>query len=457
MAACVRGTPDKIKSEPWVKGQSPELCEKEFTVDLEWFKRRPYRHFDKPVCETFAKRAMDPSFVGGPNYQPDPLLHYLKQEKRYKHCSKAGRRVLKTKDRPIKYASHRDACVLSKYSHDLAQRLDAHYESAALSDKVIAYRALGKGNYHFAAEALAFAKANGPVTILAFDVTGFFDNLDHRLLKARLKRILDVMELPPDWYKVFRQMTRFSFVDSDELRASPMFGPRLKLRTGDPIATIGELKAAGISFHTNPGIKAKPDRNRGIPQGTPISAAFSNLYMIEFDAAASLFCDRIGAFYRRYSDDILVICREEDSCIVEAEMARLMDRERLELNRDKIERTRFVPNVSVAAGHGAQYLGFNLGPDGATIRHSSMSRQWRKMRRAFKRTRKVAAAQIAAGNADKAWTKRLRRRFTARPVRNFSSYARRSAAAFGPDEKITGQVRRFERAVERELAELKKL
>lgn len=426
-------------------------------MNLDWFKRRPYRHFDKPVCETFAKRAMDPAFVGGPNYQPGPLLHYVKEEKRYKHCDKAGKRVHKTKERPIKYASHRDACVLSRYSHDLAKRLDDHYEAAGLSDEVIAYRALGKSNYHFAAEALAFAKANGPVTILAFDVTGFFDNLDHRLLKGRLKAILGVNELPADWFKVFRQMTRFSFVDADELRASPTFGPRLKLRTRDPIATIGELKAAAIPFHPNPGLKPKPDRSRGIPQGTPISAAFSNLYMIEYDAAASRYCGGIGAFYRRYSDDILVICPEENAAAVEAEMVRLMDLERLELNPDKIERTDFVPDASLAAGHGAQYLGFNLGSEGATIRHSSMSRQWRKMRRAFKRTRKVAAANIAAGTADKAWTKRLRRRFTARPVRNFSSYARRSAAAFGPHEKITGQLRRFERAVERELAELKKL
>lgn len=446
-----------LRSEPWVKGQSPELCDKEVNVDLDWFKRRPYRHFDKPVCEAFAKRAMDPTFVGGPDYQPGPLLHYVKEEKRYKYCDIAGKRVIKTKSRPIKYASHRDACVLSYYSRDLAQRLDVYYKAAGLSDNVIAYRALGKGNYHFAAEALAFAKANGPVTILAFDVTGFFDNLDHGLLKQRLKRILGEGKLPADWFKIFRQMTRFSFVDSEELRANPTFGPRLKLRTRDPIATISELKSLSIPFHPNPGLRQKPEKSFGIPQGTPISAAFSNLYMIDYDAAAAQFCDNIGAFYRRYSDDILVICRDEDAAAVEAEMIRLMDLERLELNPDKIERTTFVPGGSVVAGHGAQYLGFNLGPDGATIRHSSISRQWRKMRRAFKRTWKVAAANIAAGTADKAWTKRLRRRFTAQPGRNFSSYARRSAAAFGQDEKITGQLRRFERAVERELADLKKL
>ena len=59
---------------------------------------------------------------------------------------------------------------------------------------VIAYRALGRANYHFSAEALAFARANAPVTILAFDVRGFFDTLDHGLLKQRLKSLLGVSE-----------------------------------------------------------------------------------------------------------------------------------------------------------------------------------------------------------------------------------------------------------------------
>ncbi|MEM6775726.1 MAG: reverse transcriptase domain-containing protein [Pseudomonadota bacterium] len=400
---------------------------------------------------------MDPVFVSGASYQPNPLLHYVKEDKRYKHCAKAGKRIQQTKPRLIKYASHRDACVLSWYSHLLSLSLDVYYDTSGLSENVIAYRALGKGNYDFAAEAHNFAKAQGEVTILAFDVTGFFDNLDHRLLKTRLKRILDVDELPKDWFKIFRQLTRFTFVDSAELRANSTFGPRLKLRTREPIATIRELKSEGIAFHPNPELHTAPQRSKGIPQGTPISATLSNLYMIDFDAAASQFCGKLGAFYRRYSDDILVICRNEHADCVEAEMIRLIELELLELNPDKIERTPFSQGKPGAGGHGAQYLGFDLGTGGATIRHSSMSRQWRKMRRAFKRTRKVAEANIAAGAADKAWTKRLRRRFTARPVRNFSSYARRSAAAFGPDEKITGQLRRFEREVERQLDELKKL
>ena len=70
---------------------------------------------------------------------------------------------------------------------------------------------------------------------------------------------------------------------------------------------------------------------------------------------------------------------------------------------------------------------------------------------------KIAEAEIAAGRADRVWTKKLRRRFTQLQFRNFSSYGRRSAAAFGDDEKIKNQIRRFERAVEREFDELRKI
>jgi RNA-directed DNA polymerase len=88
------------------------------------------------------------------------------------------------------------------------------------------------------------------------------------------------------------------------------------------------------------------------------------------------------------------------------------------------------------------------------------------MRRAVRRIRKVAETNIALGKSTQAHTKRLRRRFThlkvrdeegIRTVRNFSSYGRRSAAAFGGNEKISHQIRRFERAALREIEELKKL
>ncbi|MCG5238125.1 reverse transcriptase/maturase family protein [Xanthobacter oligotrophicus] len=404
---------------------------------------------------------MDPAYVA--KHPFSPLIHYTKRDVRYKKCPLTGKRAKSVKERPIKYASHRDACVLSYYAQKLNELLDNYYDSNSIGESIIAYRSLGYSNYDFAAEAMAFSQTNSPVKILAFDVTGFFDNLDHSLLKRRLKSLMGVRDLPTDWYKVFRAITLFHFVDIEDLKAHPEFGSRLKQRHLPRLASVDELKSEKVPFRPNPEL-AKGFR-RGIPQGTPISAAASNLYMIEFDLAARIACDLVGAFYRRYSDDILIICKPDDAPALKAEIIRLITNEKLEIAAHKTEETIFdsstlIPRTTKAA----QYLGFTLDEGGAAIRESSISRQWRKLRRALRRARKSSLWRLTTGLSGKIHTKRLFRRFSylklqngkeVRVLRNFSSYARRSAKAFGDNEKISKQIKRFERAAIREISRLK--
>lgn len=432
-------------------------------MSLKWFKKRGYRHFDNPIGEDFAAKVHNPAFVTHNSFLP--LIHYTKTEPRYRKSITTGKREMILKERPIKFASHRDACILSYYAHTLNERLDAYYEVNRLSDSVIAYRALGRGNYHFASEALAFAQKQAPVTILAFDISGFFDHLDHGLLKQRLKSALAVKSLSEDWYRVFRYITDFHYVDLAELKKHPTFSSRFKERTRSRIASVEELKTAGIVFHQNP--ELAKGRWRGIPQGTPISAVASNAYMMDFDLAARAYCNGIGALYRRYSDDILVVCNVQDADAVEAKIAALVTAEKLEISAHKTERVEFAGHLAPVKGSkAAQYLGFTFHETGPAIRESSLARQWRKLRRAIKRTTKVAKRQIAAGKAKKAYTKRLVKRFSyltvcddegVRVVRNFSSYGRRAAAAFDHGEKIERQVGRFERAARQEISDLRKL
>jgi RNA-directed DNA polymerase len=432
-------------------------------VPFDWLKPRHYRHFDLPINDAFARKVMRPAMVSRHIFSP--LIHCNKYEKRYKKCPKTGEREISVKSRPIKYASHRDACILSYYAHQINQAIDLHYNSTGIGDSVIAYRALGQANYDFAAEAMAFAKAHAPVVILAFDVTSFFDRLDHGLLKRRLKNLLRVGELSDDWQKVFRSFTRYHFVELDLLKAHPVFGVRLNTKTHDRIASVEELKAQAIPFRPNP--ELANGFRRGIPQGTPISAAASNLYMMDFDSAARAFCDRVGALYRRYSDDILVVCNPGDAPAVEEEILRLVASEKLEIAAHKTEKTLFDNAGAFPSGRkAAQYLGFTFGESGSAIRESSLSRQWRKMRQAIKRARKSAIWRATAGGPTKVHTKKLYRRFSyikvndgisVHTLRNFSSYGRRSADAFGDGEKISRQVKRFERAAMRGIAELKAL
>lgn len=414
-------------------------------TDCSWFTPRSYRHFDRQVGRSFAVKVTLPEFVE--QHAFSPLIHYVKSEKRYKPLDQKTKR----KERPIMFASHRDACILSYYAWLLNTDLEKAYAAQGIGDNVIAYRALGRGNYHFASDVYRFASANAPVAILAYDVTKFFDTLDHSLLKARLRTLLEVETLSGDWFKVFRYMTKFRFVMLDDLRAHPPILLSLQRKTRDPIATIAEVKNASIAIHGNPNAF-------GIPQGTPISAAFSNLYMLDFDIAMSAFCSSIGALYRRYSDDILVVCQLPHARDVEVKIEDLLAANALQISRDKTEVSEFDPaNVVLASRRAAQYLGFTFHQQGAAIRPSSLSRQWRKMRKGFRRTREVAEKAIAQGKATKAFTRKLRRRFTSVATRNFSSYARRSAKLFDNGDVILRQLKRFEREAEREFQRLKDL
>jgi hypothetical protein len=374
-----------------------------------WFKTRGYSHFDAQVGEKFAL-SITPAVIEKHSWSP--LISYIKSVKRYKPL--AGQTVYK--DRLIMYPSHRDACFLSKYSADLTALLDEKYKTTGLDESVIAYRSLGKSNYHFSADAFRFARENTPCVVLCFDVTGFFDNLDHRILKARLKDILGVEELPADWYLIFRHVTKFHHVDRDTLKSHPVFGPRLKKRSRAPFATIKNIVSAKIPISSN-------NNKFGIPQGTPISSAFSNLYLIALDETIAALCKKAGALYQRYSDDILIVCKAEAESIVVKSLGDQMAVHRLKINSAKTERIMFDPS----SPKGFQYLGFNISPAGAVIRPGSLARQWRKAKRSIARTKKMGSAAVAAGKSSKIYTRKLRRRFSPVGARNFSSYARRSA------------------------------
>lgn len=269
-----------------------------------WFRPRGYPHFDAPIALDWAL-AVDPAFVSQHSWSP--LIHRIKETKRYK--AKDHKTVSKKRD--IMFASHRDSCILAKYSAELVDRLDVWYNEVGLEDTAIAYRSLGKSNYHFAAVVQEYVRAHDPVTILCFDVTGFFDNIDHARLKRRLKWLLQVDDLPDHWFKVFRAITKYRRVRQEDLKANPVFAARMiQKKVRAPVATMEEMRAAGITIHKNP-------NTYGIPQGTPISASMSNLYMVGLDQKLKEEAEKRGALYQRYSDDMLIACHPEQALALE--------------------------------------------------------------------------------------------------------------------------------------------
>lgn len=422
--------------------------------DISWFRARNYRHFDYPVALDDLEFLVAPDAVAKHSFKP--LIHYIDGNKRYK----ADDRKTVVKPRPIMYASHADAAVLGYYSHKLNALLSTYYGNTGLGESVIAYRALGKGNYDFSAEALAFAKSLGRCSILAFDVTGFFDNIPHNKLKNRLKKLLETDELTPDWYNIFRAITKFRYINIDDLKANSVLKARLESRSRLRLATVAELKKYGIEFRKN-GSQFKTPRvpnKAGVPQGTPISASISNAFMIEFDTLMLEYCNEIGAMYRRYSDDVLVICPPEHAKGAEERVRALLAAEELQVSEKKTEITDFdISSISLSGSRSAQYLGFSFYPDGVAIRSSSISRQACKIRKSITRAKKAAARGTGVLH-----TRKLRKRFSLifdvqgqRPIRNFSSYAMRSALAFDGGAKIRAQAMKLQRLLDKEIAKAK--
>ncbi len=379
-----------------------------------WFKPRGYSHFDAPVGVEWSLD-INPALVSRHSWSP--LIHRIKETKRYR----PKHRKTELKKRDIMFASHRDACILAKYSADMVQRLDAWYEEVGLEHTVIAYRSLGKSNYHFAAIVQEYVRAHDPVTVLCFDVTGFFDNINHSRLKKRLKWLLRLDELPDDWLKVFRAITKYRRVEQTDLKAHPVFAARmLQKRARIPIATMKELVASGIRIYKNPNM-------HGIPQGTPISASMSNLYMAELDGKLKAEAEKRGALYQRYSDDILVACHPDQADELEAVVMAAVKEEALEIQAAKTERC----PLAGAQRNTFQYLGYHMGYVDAQVRPGSMSKQWRSAKRAIRKAEREGKARIDVGKANQIYTRKLRSKLTHVGVRNFIAYVGRSADELG--------------------------
>ena len=55
------------------------------------------------------------------------------------------------------------------------------------------------------------------LTVICLDITKFFDNLNHSVLKREWQKLLDVGRLPNHHYSVFKSLTNFSYVEMSDI------------------------------------------------------------------------------------------------------------------------------------------------------------------------------------------------------------------------------------------------
>ena len=351
------------------------------------FKKRTYLHFDLPVSRDSAERlSCDPEKVARHPFYP--FLGYTSIIEKITR-DENGQIVKKQKPREIKIAAHRDAAIYSRYSDLLAPAYEAELEARGLTQVVTAFRSLPTGgtNIDFAGQVFRYIDTHRPCVALAFDLEKFFDTLDHELLKEQWSRLLTVNRLPADHFAVFRSLTRFSWVNRDDafekLGISPN-NPKAnhRRRVCAPANFREEIREAGL-------LRPNPDPGKGIPQGSPISALLSNIYMLDFDQTVNDGITAMGGYYRRYCDDIMVVVPSEQQQAAEQLVLAAVTASKVRTNADKTDRVAFPPGEGVEAtqpgpnsgfsGH-LQYLGFTYDGTRTLIRPGSLARYYGKMR-----------------------------------------------------------------------------
>ncbi|MFO7821002.1 MAG: antiviral reverse transcriptase Drt2 [Lentisphaeria bacterium] len=407
----------------------------------QWYRQRRYLHFDRPVGVKRATHIVEsPKAVARHAFYP--LINYQIVSKKVRRTRDGKELEYKEKTRDISYAAHADSHIYSYYSAILNEKYEQLLQTNEISGCVLAFRSLGLSNIEFAASAFEEIARRKQCAAVALDVSGFFDNLDHEMLKLEWCRLLDVARLPEDHFNVFRSLTKFSKVNREKLYDTFNISPsnpkheRNRVCKPDEFRTL--VRDAGL-IQTN-------KKKCGIPQGSPISAILSNIYMVNFDLRMNEYAKSVDGVYLRYCDDILLIVpiEERDKCAGVA--AKSISNLKLRLNTEKTVRITFTRDSGVLRSKKPlQYLGFTFDGQQILIRSAAFSRYSNHMKRGVRlakatsrRWNKVRAKRGA--DEKKLYRRKLYKRYSYLGRRNFITYGYR-AARIMDSPAIRGQLR----------------
>lgn len=429
------------------------------------FLKRGYVHLDKKIWFPEKKNDIQQILKSGLKvfnrthqrlewYDFDPFIKILHKTPRYKWQEDEEKYDLESKIRPISFASHRDSLVLGFYAFALNQQYQEYIRENGFSECVLAYRSDldGKCNIQFSKEVFSAIKARGECTAVALDIKGYFDHIDHRLLKQKWAIVIGG-ELPEDQYKIYKAITRYSYLSKNSVLKK--YGIK-KNRDHSGVACLLDVIPGKKEFEKFQ--RLRKDRlvvvnkkNIGIPQGSAMSALLSNIFLVDFDRLLFEKSNREGFIYRRYCDDIIFICRSEDAAVLKQfAIDTIKEEYGLTIQESKVEITKFAINQAgkLRAFDGKkmqtegldivppadeknyyrslQYLGFEFNGQKIFLRASSLSRYFRKMKRRIHKTVKMALSDNAVKG--KLWREQLYHRYTHLGKRNFLSYAYNAAA-----------------------------
>lgn len=394
----------------------------------EWYRRRTYLHFDMPISEKAAFAiASNPAVVTRHAFYP--FITFTIKTQKVKWDSASKKLSLIPKERPVSYASHVDSHIYAYYAALLSEKYENRLKSASFEPAVLAFRKLGKSNIHFAKDAFSAIKKLGNADVITTDIKDFFGNLDHQILKSTWKSILGVDALPDDHYNVYKSLTRFSWVEKRNLYAA------LHISLNNPRASGPRVCEPEDFRKIVRGCKLinKNQHSKGIPQGSPMSALLSNIYMVNFDEMMWNAVTAWGGKYFRYCDDMLIIAPQGKGKDLLKLAQEFSDLHKLPLHPDKTEERTFTMTVDgLVADKPLQYLGFLFDGKRIILRSASLARYSDRMKRGVRLAkatmRRRNDLRVTRGETPITLRKRkLYKRYSYLGRRNFVSYALRAA------------------------------
>ncbi|MFD1173028.1 reverse transcriptase domain-containing protein [Oceanobacillus picturae] len=399
-----------------------------------------YIHFDSKVSFSNIKdKIIDPCWVAQHGFFP--FIHF--QIKFNKYIKKEKRK--KSKEREIYYASHVDSYIYKYYGDILNHKYNEVVDKLGISEVSTAYRnnLPGKSNVDFAKEVIDFITKHDDAYIYVADFTKFFDKIDHKYLKEKIKSILQVTTLPSDYYAVFKNITKYSWVEKKDI------DEELKARYGEETPS---LKRYFNEQEFREFKKGNVDKNRnsfGIPQGAGISSVCSNIYLLEFDRLLSEYAKKNNGLYRRYCDDLIIVIPTKDvkgfdHIAHEDVIGRIRDKiPNLEIQKEKTDQYFYTNNQIVnlkSEPSQLDYLGFSFDGLNVRIREKSLFKYYS---RAYKKVR--ICNKLTQRSNQKAQRRSLYQNYTHlgknnKGHGNFLSYASKAQRTFDIDSKTNNRM-----------------
>lgn len=255
-----------------------------------------YRHFDRPLSKN-VRREIIKSILHDSDYvcrfRHLPFIEFPLTFKKY-----SRKRKVYNKERIISLPSHHDAFLYKLYSKILYACYENYLVQKSIGDLPIAYR---KGHSNITGAKEAIDKITSQSSwIIKGDFSQFFDNLNHDLLIKNVKKVLMVSgsSFTEDWQTLLRSLMDHRYIKlediekiADKNQNKPYFSSLKKLDT----------------LLKNKDLLVSKRQRLGIPQGTALSAVLANVYMIEFDKWIADYLFQYNGFYRRYSDDFIIV------------------------------------------------------------------------------------------------------------------------------------------------------